>query len=129
MDEMESLTETQMTDVLSWFHEGNGCSEEAYPVRSGSDRSSIGGGWHDEFRSIDFRGPEGTTLTVFDSRNYGTGDDYTIIIKRDDDPVCVLSFQRVPPNKWVTFRGYYLWWDKLNTIDGKVSSFRWGEWW
>jgi hypothetical protein len=115
--------------ALSWLHEGNGCSQDAYPIGNGDDLSSMPSGWNDEARSIELYGPQGTAVTVFDGRVYDESDDYSIIIKTDDDPVCISSFERVTPNEWIQFRGYNIWWDKLNGIDGKVSSLRWGRWW
>jgi len=111
----------------SYFHEGYGCSQDWWRIGLGSDYISVSP--NDEFVSVDFRGPAGTTVTVYDSYSFGQTDDFAIMIKTDDDPVCVVNFEEVEPGRWYNYRGYQIWYSGGNGLDGKVSSLRWGRWW
>jgi hypothetical protein len=109
------------------FFEGNRCSP-------GFERSSccteagryMRGCWtNDEARSMEIHGPAGTTISVFDSPNASTSDDYFVITKNDDQPVCVGSFDGARAtlgetnNEWFYSGG--------NGLDGKVSTFTWTD--
>lgn len=85
--------------------------------------------WNDKARSLSFEGPTGSIVSVFDSRNYGVKDDYAIIIKTDEEPVCVRTFERTPAGRWIADRGYVIFYSGGNNLDGKVSSIRFGRWW
>jgi hypothetical protein len=109
------------------FFEGNRCSP-------GFERSSccteagpyMRGCWtNDEARSMEVHGPAGTTISVFDSPKASTSDDYFVITKSDDEPVCVGSFEGAratlgeTSNEWFYSGG--------NGLDGKVSTFTWSD--
>jgi hypothetical protein len=109
--------------TLSYFHEGNGCTQDYWGVTNGRDDGSVSP--NDEARSMDLRGPTGTTFRVYDSRNFARTDDFSQIQKKDGNAVCVSSFEHSSPGEWVSFRGYWLWYSGGNGLDGKVSSIQW----
>jgi hypothetical protein len=81
---------------------------------------------NDEARSMKVYGGAGTVLTAFDAPDASTQDDYFVLRKQDDRPICVGSFEGArghfdPPGrpKWFYSGG--------NGLDGKVSTFRWSD--
>lgn len=113
--------------TVSYFHEGHGCSQDWYSHTNGRDDRSVSP--NDEFKSLDFRGPAGTVVTVYDARGFAQTDDFAVMIKTDNSPACVWNFEEETPGKWYTYRGYKIWYSGGNGLDGKVSSVRWGQWW
>jgi hypothetical protein len=111
--------------VILW--EGNWCTQDSRAVVADTPR--IRGGWNDEARSLTFYGPAGSVVSVFDSDNYRTDDDFAIIIKTDDNPICVGSFQNFPAQQWGQRLGYSFFYSGGNGLDGKVTSVRFGQWW
>ncbi len=109
------------------FFEGNRCSV-------GFDRSScctapdarMRGCWkNDEARSMKVYGPAGTIVSVFDSPQATTDDDYFVLIKGTDEPVCVGSFEY--PHKTLEGSENVWFYSGGNGLDGKVSTFRWTD--
>lgn len=112
--------------TLSYFHEGNGCSQDWWQHTNGRNARVRP---NDEARSMDLRGSSGTIATVFDSPRAATTDDFAIIQKTDNRAVCVSTFENSSPGKWVRHRGYLIWYSGGNGLDGKVSYAKWGKWW
>ncbi len=109
------------------FFEGNRCSP-------GFDRSSccteagphMRGCWtNDEARSMEVHGPAGTTVSVFDSPKASTSDDYFVITKNDDQPLCVGSFESARATLGETSHQWF--YSGGNGLDGKVSTFTWTD--
>jgi len=80
--------------------------------------------WNDdEARSMQVNGPKGTVITVFDSPDGETDDDYFVLEKLDDESVCVDSFERGD-----VYGGKVRWrYSGGNGLDGKVSTYRWSD--
>lgn len=116
---------TSAPHVVLW--ENNGCTGDRRRITR--DYPTLRGVFHDEARSLTFYGPRNSSVTVYDSSNYGRNDDFAIVWKTDDDPVCVNSFETTSPRKWLRQRGYYIWYSGGTNLDGKVSSIRFGKWW
>lgn len=114
--------------VYSYLHEGNGCTQDRFVVINSVSIPALRRSWNDEARSMDFRGSTGTYVTVYDSRDYAQTDDFAVIRKTDNDPVCISTFENDEPGKWIEHRGYRIWYSGGNGLDGKVSSVRWGIW-
>lgn len=76
--------------------------------------------WNDIIRSVILHGPPGTAVWLYDSKNFGTGDDILEIRVPDNRTnVIVNTLDTNPPPAGVR------WINHKNGIAGKVSGIRW----
>jgi hypothetical protein len=81
---------------------------------------------NDEARSMKIYGGPGTVLTAFDDPDGRTLDDYFVILKQDDRPVCVGSFDD-PERRTSQPRRSIWFYSGGDGLDGKISTFRWAD--
>jgi len=114
--------------LAATLYEGGGCTQDSRSI-TGNVSNLDDKEFDDEAMSAQLNGPKGTVFSVFDEKNFALTDDYSKVIKSDDQPVCVTSFEQNEVGKWVLYRGYSLWYSGGTNLDGKVSSVRWTKWW
>jgi hypothetical protein len=110
------------------FFEGTDCDPDqghsSCCTSAGEEMESC---WtNDEARSMKVYGGESTVITVFDDSEGATHDDYFVLRKTDEQPICVGSFDAPrgrfdppTPSTWFYSGG--------DGLDGKVSTFRWND--
>ena len=107
------------------LYEGNDCTEKHSSCCTLGGPKLKGCWRNDEARSMMVYGPSKTVLTVYDDKKGNTRKDYFVLIKGDDEPVCVGSFDNPSvslgktPHKWFYSGG--------KGLDGKVSTFTWSD--
>lgn len=107
------------------FFEGNDCTAERSSCCTQAGPRMRGCWENDEARSMKLHGPAGTLVTIFDHPKAATSDDYLVVVKEVDGPICIGSFEHAAqllagtPHQWFYSGG--------NGLDGKVSTFRWSD--
>ena len=105
------------------FFEGNDCTAERSSCCTLSGPRMRECWVNDEARSMKVHGPRGTVITVFDDPGASTRDDYFVVTKGVDDPICIGSFDHA--GQLLAGSNHQWFYSGGNGLDGKVSTFRW----
>ncbi len=107
------------------FYEGNDCTQDRSSCCTEAG-AGMGGCWkNDEARSMKLHGPAGTLIAVFDDPKASTSDDYFVLTKEIDEPICVGSFDHSA--QLLSGTRHHWFYSGGNGLDGKVSTFRWHD--
>jgi len=106
------------------FHEGNNCTQNRSSCCTNSGRMNAGCWSNDEARSMTVHGEAGTVVSVFDHSRGSTSDDSFVVIKGDDSPMCVTSFESPSTSGGQASDWFY---SGGNGLDGKVSYWSWTD--
>ena len=107
------------------FYEGNDCTKDRSSCCTAAGPGMKGCWDNDEARSMKLHGPAGTQIAVFDHPRGETSDDYFVITKAVDEPVCVGSFDHSAQLMSGSRHAWF--YSGGNGLDGKVSTFRWHD--
>jgi len=107
------------------FYEGNDCTKERSSCCTEAGAGMRGCWQNDEARSMKLHGPAGTLIAVFDDPKASTKDDYFVVTKEVDEPICVGSFDHSAQLLSGTRQHWF--YSGGNGLDGKVSTFRWSD--
>ncbi len=107
------------------LYEGNDCTEDHSSCCTDAGPKLKGCWRNDEARSMMVYGPADTVITVFDDKKASTRRDYFVLIKGDDAPVCVGSFNN--PSVSLGNSKHSWFYSGGKGLDGKVSTFEWSD--
>ena len=107
------------------LYEGNDCTDKHSSCCTTAGPKLKGCWRNDEARSMMVYGPSKTVLTVFDDKKANTRRDYFVLIKGDDEPVCVGSFDN--PSVSLGKSSHKWFYSGGKGLDGKVSTFAWSD--